>query len=81
MPRKPKRLSAFEIADDIADRIASGEYPPGSRLPRYLDLSNLYGVGATTISVVIALLKDRGLVEGEQGKGVFVAEPEEPHQD
>lgn len=43
-------------------------------MPSYRELAVEYHVGITTISNVIALLKDRGVVYGEQGRGVFVAD-------
>lgn len=70
----PIPMSATEIADDLADRIRRGEYEPGSRLPTYLELATLYGVGETTITTVVRLLKDRGVVVGAQGRGVFVVD-------
>lgn len=67
-------LSAAQIADDLESRIHRGNYPRGSKLPSYRELAVEYQVGITTISNVIALLKDRGVVYGEQGRGVFVVE-------
>lgn len=73
----PRRMTYVQIAQDLADRIRSGEYKPDHALPTYRELAVLYGVGMTTISMSIAILKSQGLVEGEQGRGVFVA-PAEP---
>lgn len=69
-------MSASEIADDLADRIARGEHEPGSRLPSYQDLAVLYGVSTSTIANVVVRLKERGLVVGSQGRGIYVAEGE-----
>jgi DNA-binding GntR family transcriptional regulator len=62
------------IVEDLADRIKRGQYPPGSKLPTYDQLADLYSVSAATIGFVVKRLKDRGLVVGRQGRGVFVAE-------
>lgn len=70
----PMPMTADEIAADLADRIESGEYPPGSRLPTYQELMALYDVKYTTIYNVIVRLRSIGLVVGAQGRGVFVAE-------
>lgn len=70
----PIPMSAMQIADDLAERIRGGEYPPGSKLPSYRDLMDLYDVGYTTIATVIVILKERGAVVGVQGRGVFVPE-------
>ncbi len=70
----PLPMSASQIADDLADRIRIGDYPPGSRLPTYGELATLYKVGSTTITNVINALKERGLVVGMQGRGVYVVD-------
>lgn len=73
MPAVP--LSYAQIADDLAARIAVGEYPPGSMLPTTAELADLYSVSVTTAYRAVALLRDRGLAVGSQGRGVFVATP------
>lgn len=71
MPAIPVDGAAMEA--DLALRIATGEYgPPGSPLPRYEDLAELYSVGKTTVAWVVRDLKRRGLVSTIQGKGMFV---------
>lgn len=67
-------MSAGQIADDLTDRIRSGEYPAGSQLPTYRELMRLYSVGYTTIATVIGLLRDRGVVVGVPGRGTYVPE-------
>lgn len=69
-----RRLSYREIANDIEARIRTGEYPPGSELPSYARLADLYSVSRATVTRAYGLLRDRRLVYGEQGRGVFVAE-------
>jgi DNA-binding GntR family transcriptional regulator len=77
--RRPIPLSAEAIANDLADRIERGDrdHEPGSRLPSYLELANLYEVSVSTIANVIVRLKERGLVVGAQGRGVFVADKDD----
>lgn len=70
-----RRLSAPQIADDIRDRIRSGEYPPGSKLPSYPQLAEIYSVHPATIQRAMTILRTRGDVYGQQGRGVFVPEP------
>lgn len=69
-----RRLSAPQIADDIRERIRAGEYPPGSKLPSYPKLAELYSVHPATIQRAMTILRTRGDVYGEQGRGVFVPE-------
>ena len=73
MPTVP--MTFRQIADDLAARIRAGEYAPESQLPSYSELAALYSVSVTTASKAVALLRDRGLVEGIAGRGVYVAPP------
>lgn len=67
-------MTAAQIADDLESQIHKSRYKPGDKLPSYRELAVSYGVGVTTISTAIALLRDRGVIYGEQGRGVFVAD-------
>lgn len=73
MPAIP--LTSDEIVQDLADRIKAGEYKPGERLPKYGELQRMYDASHGTIATVIVRLKDRGLVVGLRGRGVYVATP------
>lgn len=68
-------MSYTEIAEDLAARIASGEYKPGDRLPRTHELAELYSVSDTTAYRAVSLLRFKGVVVGSQGRGVFVPTP------
>jgi GntR family transcriptional regulator len=70
----PTPLTYRQIADDIAERIRAGEYPPGAQLPSYTELAALYSVHRATAQRAILVLRERGLVVGVQGRGVFVRE-------
>lgn len=70
----PIPLSSDQIAEDLTDRIARGQYRPGEQLPTYHALSQLYSVSYGTIARVIVLLRERGVVIGVPGRGVFVPE-------
>ncbi|SDY69092.1 regulatory protein, gntR family [Micromonospora pattaloongensis] len=72
MPAIP--LSYTGIAADIATRINAGEYKPGTKLPSYTKLAELYSVSFSTAARAVALLRDRGVVIGSPGRGVFVAD-------
>jgi len=74
----PRHLTYAQIADDLADRIARGEYPPGTRLPSYTQLAELYDVSYRTIHRAIRILRHRRVVYGEPGRGVFPEDPTEP---
>jgi DNA-binding GntR family transcriptional regulator len=70
----PIPMTAPQIADDLADRIRAGEYPPGTQLPTYPELAELYGVSVSTMQRAMDRLKAVGWVVGAQGRGLFVAE-------
>lgn len=65
------------IADDLRERISSGEYPPGSQLPTKAELTARYKVAVNTLERAIDELRKEGLVETLQGAGMFVREPPE----
>ena len=68
---EPKRLYR-QIADQIAQLIASGEFPPGSRLPAERDLAVSLGVSRTSVREAIISLEMSRLVEVRVGTGIFV---------
>ncbi len=70
MPAVP--MSHVEIAEDLAARIAAGEYQPGDRLPRTVEIAALYSCSTSTAYRAVSLLRFKGVVVGAQGKGVFV---------
>lgn len=63
------------VVDDLADRIASGAYQPGDRLPSRRELAVEFGCSASTVERALAILRDRGAIEGHQGKAMYVADP------
>ncbi|MFI7075505.1 winged helix-turn-helix domain-containing protein [Micromonospora sediminicola] len=68
----PRRMTYRQIADDIAARVATGEYPPESKIPSYSQLSALYSVSIATVQRAILVLHTKGIVYGEPGRGVYV---------
>jgi GntR family transcriptional regulator len=59
----------------LEDKIKSGEYPVGSRIPSERELSELYGVSRITIRQALLGLERQNLLVRRQGKGTFVAHP------
>ncbi len=60
------------IANQLADAIGRGEYPPGERLPSEHALAEAFGVHRHTVRRALAALMQRGLVRATQGSGTFV---------
>ncbi|MFI6068231.1 GntR family transcriptional regulator [Micromonospora sp. NPDC051227] len=72
-----RRMTYEQITNDLAARMASGEYPPHTKLPSSRELAELYSVAVGTIAKVHILLRERGLTYGVPGAGVFVEGPDE----
>lgn len=66
------------IADALADDVATGRLPPGSRLPTHRDLAWQLKVTVGTVSRAYAEATRRGLIGGEVGRGTFVQQPQWP---
>ncbi|MEH1016138.1 winged helix-turn-helix domain-containing protein [Micromonospora sp. CPCC 206060] len=63
-----------ELLDSLLSRIEGGAYPPGSQLPSGRQLAAEYNVSHSTIQRAVATLRERGILVGRPGRGVFVAE-------
>lgn len=72
---RPMRM-VEDLTRTLADRIKSGTYPPGSRLPSWAKLEEEFGVSEMVIRGAMRSLKAMGLVEPIHGVGTFVAEKE-----
>ncbi|EKF19695.1 PLP-dependent aminotransferase family protein [Nitratireductor pacificus] len=67
----------LRLADQIEHDIERGVLAPGAKLPPQRNLAFDIGVTIGTISRAYALVRERGLVSGEVGRGTYVlsAEP------
>lgn len=79
IPQFKVRKTYDEVADYLKEQIMNGTYKPGDRLPSLRELSELLGVGQSTIREAISSLKTMGLVTIRHGEGTFVTrfDPEE----
>lgn len=68
-----------QVAGALRRAIAEGEAEPGERLPPARDLGAVLGVNANTVLRALRTLRDEGLLEFRQGRGVTVlaAAPEQ----
>ncbi|GIH12903.1 winged helix-turn-helix domain-containing protein [Rugosimonospora africana] len=72
----PDRTPDYQrVIDGITQLITSGQLKPGDKLPTYAQLADEYKVSVTTTQAALRLLRERGLIEGHQGKGTYVSEP------
>ena len=63
-----------QVAQDLAQEIATGALPPGSRLPSEAELAVIYGVARMTVRRAISSLVEAGKVTRLHGRGTFVAQ-------
>ncbi|MQY13742.1 Mannosyl-D-glycerate transport/metabolism system repressor MngR [Streptomyces sp. RB5] len=65
-----------QIAAILRDRIATGEIPPGRRIPSLVELEAEFAVARDTLRKAVQVLKDEGLVETVTGMGIYVRTPD-----
>ena len=65
---------SIELAQLFAEKIRSGEWKSGERLQSIHRLASEYNTAVATISKVMEILDNKGLVERINGRGVFVKE-------
>ncbi|MFD7595717.1 GntR family transcriptional regulator [Kitasatospora sp. NPDC059812] len=65
----------LQFARAIQERIDTGEYPPGSRLPSEPELCGQFGANRLTVRQAIAELDRAGAIEIRRGVGTFVRRP------
>src|ERR1700744_3932091 len=71
-PVDPRPL--WEQAEaEIRRAIAEGEVKPGERMPLAKDLATVLGVNRNTVLRALHQLRDEGLLEIRQGRGITVA--------
>lgn len=61
-----------ELADRLADRIRSGEYSPGERLPQIRELVDAGEGSKATVHAAYKALESEGLVTSSRGHGTVV---------
>lgn len=62
-----------QVAAEIRRAITEGEAKPGERMPLAKDLATVLGVNRNTVLRALHQLRDEGLLEIRQGRGITVA--------
>ena len=70
MRRDDDRPRHVQIAADLRAKILSGDLT--EKLPPFKRLTEIYDTAINTAQRAVALLKAEGLVEGQQGKALFI---------
>jgi len=63
------------IRTDISERILSGAWPPGHRIPFEHELMTEYGCSRMTVNKALGPLAESGLIVRRRGTGSFVSRP------
>ncbi len=66
---------ADQVAAQLLATIADGRHPPGSRLPSEAVLAHEAQVSRLTLREAVRILRDKGVLSVEQGRGTFVNPP------
>jgi GntR family histidine utilization transcriptional repressor len=74
-PPKPAPSLHQRILGDVKDRILSGEWAPGQRIPFEHELQARYGCSRMTVSKVLTELAQARLIERRRKAGSFVLHP------
>lgn len=64
----------YQLENILREKIMSGAFAAGSRLPTEIELIRLYGVGRITVRQALAALTKEGLIERKRRRGTFVTE-------
>ena len=74
LPKLPEGDGPYyaRLADAIEQAVDEGSLAPGARLPPQRNLAYDLGVTIGTIGRAYALLRERGLVSGEVGRGTYI---------
>jgi len=78
LPRRRNRSLAEQVMTDLSDKIRSGAYRPGDKLPTEPELMAEQGVSRTVVREAISRLQASGQVETRHGIGTFVLSPPGP---
>lgn len=69
--KTPRRLSD-EITSILVERVRTGMYPPGTKLPSTKQLAEDFNVSPPMVREALSRLKHDGYIEPRQGSGVYV---------
>lgn len=64
----------YQLENILREKIVSGVFAAGARLPTEVELIRLYGVGRITVRQALAALANDGLIERKRRRGTFVTE-------
>ncbi len=75
LPRRRSHSLAQQVMEDISQKIRSGLYKPGDKLPTEPEVMAEQGVSRTVVREAMSRLQAAGFVETRHGIGTFVLAP------
>ncbi|MQS45808.1 PLP-dependent aminotransferase family protein [Companilactobacillus mishanensis] len=73
-PNKDSNVPMYrQIVKFVSDKVASGEWPIGTRLPSQRELSAIFEVNRSTVTTAIDELTSYGIVSGRHGAGTQIS--------
>lgn len=63
----------YQLENVLREKITSGNFEAGDRIPTELELIEEYGVSRITVRQALQALAEEGLIERKQGRGTVVA--------
>lgn len=70
-----KKTLHSRILGEVEEKIISGQWPPGHRIPSEQELTEFYSCSRMTVNKAIVELVNRGLVIRRRKTGSYVAQP------
>ena len=67
-----KKHKSVQVAEQIMEKIVSGEWPVGSKLPGELELTAYFDVSRVSVRQAISQLSGQGILSVVQGSGTYV---------
>lgn len=64
----------YQLENLLREKILSGAFVAGDRLPTESELIREYGVSRITVRQALTALAEEGIIERQQGRGTFVSE-------
>jgi DNA-binding GntR family transcriptional regulator len=71
MPPRERQRPYERMLSDLRRRLQSGEWQPGDHLPTVAEFASRYDTSTATVSKVLKILADEGLIEVIPRWGTF----------
>jgi len=74
----PRRKLVDEILEQLQNRIFSGQFKPGDKLPTETELMEQFSVGRSTVREAVKILVHAGVLQVRHGDGTYIKAVEFP---